>query len=156
LKGRNVVLYPDAGKFDEWNERAKTLSSMCTVSVSDMIEKHATEAERKAGFDLADYLIRFSPSDFATQKQLKVTSPQPPEQPEQNEQYPAYVSDTATLYIPTPPDGRITYTVYPSVEAYNKRLTLPTIVPIQSIDITGMKQVFIDLRTLTINESINL
>jgi hypothetical protein len=150
LKGRIVVLYPDAGKFDEWNEKAKTLSSMCAVSVSDMIEKQATEAERKAGFDLADYLIRFSPFDFAEQKQIAVNSQQPPEKPEQSKQYPAYVSDAGTLYIPTPPDGRITYTVYPSVEAYNKRLTLPTIVPMQSVDITGMKQVFINLKTLTI------
>jgi hypothetical protein len=123
---------------------------MCAVSISDMIEKQATEAERKVGFDLADYLIRFSPSDFAEQKQLAVTSQQPPEEPGQSKQYPAYVSDSGTLYIPTPPDGRITYTVYPSVEAYNKRLTLPIIVPMQSVDTTGMKQVFINLKTLMI------
>ncbi|MDR0835283.1 MAG: DUF6371 domain-containing protein, partial [Tannerella sp.] len=34
LKGRNVVLFPDCGKFDEWTEKAKILSTICTVSVS--------------------------------------------------------------------------------------------------------------------------
>jgi hypothetical protein len=151
LKGRNVVLFPDAGKYNEWDEKAKALSSICTVSVSSLIEREASEAERKAGFDLADYLVRFSPSEFARQKQPEITpSKVTPLEPEQSKQYPAYVSDTGTLYIPTPPDGRITYTVYPSVEAYNRRSELPVIVPMQSVDVSGMKQVFINLNTLTI------
>jgi hypothetical protein len=150
LKGRNVVLFPDAGKYKEWSEKAKALSSICTVSVSFLIEKEASEAERKAGFDLADYLVRFPLSGF-TQKQPEITPPKvTPLEPEQSKQYPAYVSDAGTLYIPTPPDGRITYTVYSSVEVYNRRSELPTFVPIQSVDISGMKQVFINLNTLTI------
>jgi hypothetical protein len=151
LKGRNVVLFPDAGKHNEWNEKAKTLSSICTVSVSSLIEKEASEAERKAGFDLADYLVRFSPSEFSRQKQSETRpSKVTPLEPEQGKQYPAYVSETGILYIPTPPDRRITYTVYPNVEAYNKRSVLPVIIPVQSVDVTGMKQVFINLDTLTI------
>jgi hypothetical protein len=160
LKGRNVILFPDAGKFNEWSEKAKILSSLCNVSVSSLIEKEASEAERKAGFDIADYLVRFSLSEFAGQTQPETTettdelnttpSKVTPLEPEQGKQYPAYVSDTGTLYIPTPPDGRINYTVYPNVEAYNKRLTLPTIIPMQSVDIAEMKQVFINLNTLMI------
>lgn len=56
LKGRTVVLYPDAGTFDTWNKKAKELSAICAISVSSLVEKNATEEERKKGFDLADYL----------------------------------------------------------------------------------------------------
>jgi len=148
LKGRNVVLFPDYGKYDKWSEKAKEMSRICTVSVSSLIENNATEQERQAGSDIADYLVRFSPSDFVLSRQPETQQIEP--QPQRSEQYPAYVSNTGTLYIPTPPDGRITYTVYPSVEAYNERSEIPMFVPVQSMDITDMKQVFINLKTLKI------
>ena len=152
LKGRKVVLYPDIGMFDKW------LRTICErVSVSNLIETAATDSEWKAGFDLGDYLIRFSPSEFIEQKRPEEmpTVPQSEEAPtmpeqEQSKQYPAYVSENGTLYMPTPPDGRITYTVYSSVEAYNQRSELPVFVPAQSVDSSSMKQVFINLNTLTI------
>ncbi|MDR2824357.1 MAG: DUF6371 domain-containing protein [Prevotellaceae bacterium] len=152
LKGRDVVLYPDCGMFDKWNGKVGVLRTICkSVSVSDLIETAATETERKAGFDLADYLVRFPLSGFRKQKQSEIEpSKVTPLKPEQSKQYSAYVSEAGILYIPTPPDGRITYTVYPSVEAYNRRSELPTFVPIQSVDISGMKQASINLNTLTI------
>jgi hypothetical protein len=156
LKGRKVVLYPDAGMFDKWNGKAEQLRTICkSVSVSNLIETAATEQERQAGFDLGDYLVRFSPTEFVEQKQPAAKPQQPKKTPtiskqERNKQCPAYVSDDGTLYIPTPPSGRITYTVYPSVEAYNRRSELPTFVPTQSVDISGMKQVFINLNILMI------
>ena len=148
LIGRKVTLFPDAGKFDKWNEKAKILQSFCTVSVSDLIEKQTTQSERANGFDLSDYLIKFPLSEFA-EPQLKQEETKT-DAPESEKKKVAYVSDTGTLYIPTPPCNRVTYTVYPSVEAYNKRSELPKIVPIQSVDIAGMKQVFINLKTLKI------
>ena len=69
LIGRNVTLYPDAGKLGAWRERAKTLSTICTISVSSLIEEQATDVERRNGFDWADYLVRFKPSDFSRKKQ---------------------------------------------------------------------------------------
>jgi hypothetical protein len=65
LKGRDVTLFPDAGKYAEWSERAKSLSTTCTITTSSLIEEKATETERREGFDLADYLVRYLPSDFA-------------------------------------------------------------------------------------------
>ncbi|MDR2475709.1 MAG: DUF6371 domain-containing protein [Bacteroidales bacterium] len=155
LKGRDVVLYPDCGMFDKWSGKAKALRAICkSVSVSNLIETAATEAERKAGFDLSDYLVKFSTVDFSKpqtpEKKHPEQNPNEP-QPEQGKQYTAYVSDAGTLYIPTPPDGRTTYTVYPSVEAYNKRLCqYPKIIPMPDVEITEMKKVFINLKTLTI------
>jgi hypothetical protein len=151
LKGRKVVLFPDAGKYNEWSEKAKALSSICTVSVSYLIEKEASEAERKAGFDLADYLVKFPLFEFSEHKQPGITPAKvTPLEPERSKQLPVYVSETGALYIPTPPDGRITCTVYPSIEAYNRRSELPVFVPMRSVDVSGMKQVFINLDTLTI------
>ncbi|MDR0619417.1 MAG: DUF6371 domain-containing protein [Bacteroidales bacterium] len=155
LKGRDVVLYPDCGMFDKWNRKAEALRRICkNVSVSNLIETAATETERKAGLDLCDYLVQFSPADFTepqTQEEPRQEQPSSkPEQVEQDKRYPAYISDVGTLYIPTPPDGRITYTMYSSVEAYNRRSEPPAFVPMQSVDTSNMKQVFINPNTLTI------
>jgi hypothetical protein len=155
LKGRDVVLYPDCGMFNKWNGKAEILLTICkNVSISNLIEQSASDEERKAGFDLSDYLVKFSPIDFTEpQTHEKTQQEQPPSEPhqaEQTKQYPAYVSENGTLYIPTPPDGCTTYTVYSSVEAYNKRSEIPTFEPLQSVDISEMKQVFINLKTLMI------
>jgi hypothetical protein len=145
LKAKKVVLFPDLKAFEDWRARADELKKKLKfdISVSDLLEKSATEQERAAGLDIADYLLKQAPS---TVPEVVKHETEPT-----GKQYQAYVSDTGTLYIPTLPDGRITYTVYPDVEAYNQRSTLPKIVPMQSVDISEMKQVFINLNTLTIN-----
>ncbi len=75
LKGRNVVLYPDLGKFDLWNKKAEDLQSMCaSVKVSDFLEKKVMEEDRAGGFDIADYLIRFSLEDFLEPSQQILSS----------------------------------------------------------------------------------
>ena len=66
LKGRTVTLFPDCslpkeGKptaFEQWSSKAKELSHLAIFTVSDLLERKATEAEKKQGFDLADYLIK--------------------------------------------------------------------------------------------------
>lgn len=59
LKGRTVTLFPDLNGFDKWSNKAKELSHFAIFIVSDLLERKATEAEKKQGFDLADYLIKF-------------------------------------------------------------------------------------------------
>lgn len=58
LRGRDVILFPDLNGFDKWTMKAKELSDMMNVTVSDLLERKATEAQRKQGLDLADVLIR--------------------------------------------------------------------------------------------------
>ena len=65
LKGRTVTLFPDLNGFDKWSSKAKELSHLANFTVSDLLERKATEAERKQGFDLADYLIKFDYNAFA-------------------------------------------------------------------------------------------
>jgi hypothetical protein len=73
LKGRTVTLFPDLSKpkegqptaFEKWSRKAKELSHLAIFTVSDLLERKATEAERKQGLDLADYLIKFNYKAFA-------------------------------------------------------------------------------------------
>ena len=57
LSGRTVILFPDVDGYHEWKEKAKELI-FCKVTVSDVLEKNATDAERAAKIDIADWLIR--------------------------------------------------------------------------------------------------
>ncbi|MBJ6111780.1 hypothetical protein JAO73_22360 [Hymenobacter sp. BT523] len=63
LQGRRVVLFPDAGAFDKWNHKAEGLRRLgFDITVSDGLEKLATPAEREAGLDLADIILRQAPA----------------------------------------------------------------------------------------------
>ena len=64
LKGRKVVLFPDLKAFDIWETKAKGFKDITTFTISDLLERKATEAEKERGFDLADYLIRFDYKEF--------------------------------------------------------------------------------------------
>jgi len=61
LRGKRVVLFPDNGKCQEWSEKARGLSTICSVSTSNILERK----EITAGADIADYLqdntVNFEP-----------------------------------------------------------------------------------------------
>lgn len=65
LKGRTVTLFPDLNGFDKWSSKAKELSNLAIFTVSDLLERKATETEKKQGLDLADYLTKFDFREFA-------------------------------------------------------------------------------------------
>ena len=68
LRGHNVTLFPDINAFDKWNEKAKELSSIARITVSNLLENKATDRERCDGLDLADYLLRFNYKEFVKPK----------------------------------------------------------------------------------------
>ncbi|MBU3661475.1 MAG: hypothetical protein FGM14_16545 [Flavobacteriales bacterium] len=84
LSGRKVVLFPDLNCFNDWQNKANEFSKSMFISVSDLLERKATADEKKAGLDLADYLLKFdcnTPTALQPQqleKQLKRTPPPPP------------------------------------------------------------------------------
>ena len=80
LKGRTVTLFPDLNGFEKWSSKAMELSHLASFQVSDLLERKATEAERKQGLDLADYLIKYDYKAFAL-TEPKVTEPPPALQP---------------------------------------------------------------------------
>jgi hypothetical protein len=74
LKGQTVTLFPDLNGFEKWSNKAKELSHLAIFTVSDLLERKATEEERKQGFDLADYLVKFDYKDF-TPPEPEATEP---------------------------------------------------------------------------------
>lgn len=75
LEGRLVVLYPDLGGFEKWSEKAQELQGRVSVTVSRVLEENATEAERKEGLDIADYLVRFPLSRGKQQESIEKYTP---------------------------------------------------------------------------------
>ena len=59
LADRHVTLWPDLRKgFREWSAKAAELDPLfASLQVADLLEGIATEKERAAGLDLADYLL---------------------------------------------------------------------------------------------------
>lgn len=55
VANRSVTLFPDLGAYGEWKEKAIELGGL---SVSDHIERIATDEDRAKGLDLADFLLR--------------------------------------------------------------------------------------------------
>jgi len=67
LEGREVVLFPDLGQFNDWNEKANKIVSAvsCKIYVSDVLERSASEEEKRKGYDLADFLLKIDSSGIA-------------------------------------------------------------------------------------------
>ena len=57
LSGRTVIMFPDADGFKEWTEKAKEFT-FCKVTVSDVLEKNATDEEKANKIDISDWLIK--------------------------------------------------------------------------------------------------
>ncbi len=72
LKGRKITLFPDQGGFDKWSQKAKVLSHIGQIEVSDLLERKGD----KEGADLADYLLQYDVETFRKSPQ----SP-PPDSP---------------------------------------------------------------------------
>jgi hypothetical protein len=64
LKGRDVFLWPDLNAYHDWKEKAQLIPYLKNAQISDLIEKKATESERSAGLDIADFLLNHKLSDF--------------------------------------------------------------------------------------------
>ncbi len=63
LQHRQVKLYPDLGACEKWQTIAASLPN---VTVSTILEKRATPADRTQGLDLADYLLEvYNPAFLA-------------------------------------------------------------------------------------------
>ncbi|MCI2107980.1 MAG: DUF6371 domain-containing protein [Bacteroidales bacterium] len=58
LKGRKVIAFPDIDGYEEWKKKLSAMPQL-DITVSDILEKNATEADRRAHIDIADWLIRW-------------------------------------------------------------------------------------------------
>lgn len=58
LQGREVVLFPDLKATEEWRRKLPMLQSVCKrATCSNLLEKMATNRQREAGLDIADFLL---------------------------------------------------------------------------------------------------
>lgn len=73
LKGKTVLLLPDAGALHIWQQKAEALKDLASFTVSDLVERSATPEQRKAGFDIADYLEAEPEEVFTGRKEFEQT-----------------------------------------------------------------------------------
>ena len=72
LKNRAVILCPDLGAKEVWQEKAQLLSSICSkVVFSDKLEQCATSEQREKGLDIADFLLMTDTPMMTLQKMIK-------------------------------------------------------------------------------------
>ena len=81
LEGRNVFLFPDLSKdgkaFDLWSNKANDIQIQLKgtyFQVSDLLERFAPLEDRKAGKDLADFLIK---QDWRLFRNKEIPQPEP-------------------------------------------------------------------------------
>lgn len=81
LSGRTVCLFPDLGGFEKWQQKAHELGHLARFTVSDFLERHATDEQRKQGLDLRDFLTKFDARTFQqTPAKTSSTHVPPPDQ----------------------------------------------------------------------------
>lgn len=153
LKGRTITLFPDLNGFDAWSKKSNALYGLRFINISDLLENNATEAERKKGLDLADYLLRFEPGVFKEQSIPKIKASTTCFGLEENEhsdsETQAFIDKSGKLYIRTP-IGK-SFTVYPSIQHYNDRIGFPDFELIENPNLVIYKEVKIDFPSLTIS-----
>ena len=77
LKGRKVILFPDLNGFEKWTRKAREFAHIGTFTVSDLLERIATDLEKQNGLDLADYLVRFDHKEFQIEPERPVVQSRP-------------------------------------------------------------------------------
>ena len=72
LHGCQVILYPDIGATDQWRQKLSLLRSLgIEASIFNFLEDVATDDERTAGLDIADYLLQIEPDQAILQSMIR-------------------------------------------------------------------------------------
>ena len=65
LEGRQVILIPDLGATEYWNQKAEMMKSIgVEVRVFDYLEKIATTKQLEEGWDIADFILDAMPNNM--------------------------------------------------------------------------------------------
>lgn len=72
INGRQVILYPDIGTTDQWRQKLSLLRNLgIEASIFNFLEEVATDNERTAGLDIADYLLQIEPDQAVLQAMIR-------------------------------------------------------------------------------------
>lgn len=72
LRGRQVTLFPDLGSTQQWQEKLPLMKSFgIDASIFNFLEESASEGERTAGYDIADYLLQIEPDQAVLQSFIR-------------------------------------------------------------------------------------
>lgn len=72
LGGRDVVLFPDLKATDEWRRKVQMLQSICkSATCSELLEEMASDEQREAGLDIADFLLMEDTPQMILQKMIQ-------------------------------------------------------------------------------------
>jgi hypothetical protein len=64
FKNRTVIFFPDLGQNKKWLHKATELKALGIKTICyNYLEEHASEEERKAGLDIADFLLQENPHE---------------------------------------------------------------------------------------------
>jgi len=144
LKGRKVVLFPDANCFELWCQKAAkvSLDTGINIKVSNFLHDNASKEDKATDIDIADYLIKYKVSDFKRkepiqtdinfetqevkqrvkeQEDITIAGDQITDSIEAESKF--FIDESGTLYIRNPYSPKLT--TYSSIEAYNNRSELP-------------------------------
>lgn len=66
LKGRKVIAFPDIDGFQEWTEKLSKYPQL-GITVSPILQQHATAEDLAAHIDIADWLIRYYHPELSPQ-----------------------------------------------------------------------------------------
>ena len=58
IKNKDIILFPDADKYQLWKSKINQLPKSNYYEISDILENHATEQEKKLDLDIADYYLK--------------------------------------------------------------------------------------------------
>ncbi len=111
LRGRNVILFPDASKdgriYNKWKQKAAEFG----FNISDLLEKETTPEQKTDGVDIADFLIKQKWNEW--DKLSHATEPPETTAPEQLEPQ------------PEPLEPKSFNTEIAQIEAYFQNTVLP-------------------------------
>ena len=72
LRARQVILYPDIGATEQWRQKLTQLRNIgIEASIFSYLEEVATDNERTAGLDIADYLLQIEPDQAVLQSMIR-------------------------------------------------------------------------------------
>ncbi len=61
LKDRKIIAFPNIDAHQHWTDKLQTLNTQTglNITISDILQKHATPQDRQSNIDIADWLIRW-------------------------------------------------------------------------------------------------